>query len=41
MRTVLWPAIFEASMLDAPSSCRQVMLARRKPPRWPWGYRQR
>ncbi len=25
MWTVLWPAIFEALMLDAPSSCRQVI----------------
>jgi len=30
IRTVLWPAIFDASMLDPPTSCRQVMLARRK-----------
>jgi hypothetical protein len=29
IRTVLWPAIFEASMLDPPSSCLQVMLASR------------
>jgi len=35
MRTALWPAIFEASMLDAPSSCRHVILARRKE----WGPR--
>jgi hypothetical protein len=27
---VLWPAIFDASMLDPPTSCLQVMLARRK-----------
>ena len=30
IRTVLWPAIFNASMLDPPTSCRQVILARRK-----------
>src|ERR1019366_4588299 len=30
MRTVLWPAILDASMLDPPTSCRHVILARRK-----------
>ena len=30
MRTVLWPAIFEASILDPPASCHHVILARRK-----------
>src|ERR1017187_6553948 len=30
IRTVLWPAIFDVSMLDPPTSCRHVMLARRK-----------
>ena len=28
IRTVLWPAIFDASMLEPPTSCRHVMLAR-------------
>src|ERR1039458_5153208 len=30
IRTVLWPAIFDVSMLDPPTSCLHVMLARRK-----------
>jgi hypothetical protein len=28
IRTVLWPAIFDASMLDPPASCRHVVCAR-------------
>jgi hypothetical protein len=30
IRTLLWPAIFDASMLDPPTPCRHVILARRK-----------
>jgi hypothetical protein len=29
-RMVLWPTIFDASMLDPLTSCHHVMLARRK-----------